>query len=40
MILTMAGMVLKSLVLVLNTKLFKNQFAGSGVISGTPTDGR
>lgn len=39
MILTKAGTVLKTLVLLLNTKLYKNQFAGSGVISVRPTDG-
>lgn len=32
-------MVLKTLVLAVNIKLYKNQFDGFGVISGTPTDG-
>ena len=40
MILTKAGTVLKTLVLLLNTKLYKKQFAGFGVISVRPTDGR
>ena len=40
MILTKVETVLKTLVLPLNTKLHKNQFAGSGVISIRPTDGR
>jgi hypothetical protein len=39
-ILTQAGTVLKTLVLLLNTKLYKNQLAGSEVISGRPMDGR
>jgi hypothetical protein len=39
-ILTKAGTVLKTLVLPLNTKLYKNQFTGSGVISVKPMDGR
>jgi len=40
MILTKAETVLKTSVLLLNTKLYKNRFAGSGIISGRPTDGR
>jgi len=39
MILTKATTVLKTLVLLLNTKPYKNHFAGSGVISSRPTDG-
>jgi len=40
MILTKPKKVLKTLVLLLNTKLYTNRFAESGVISGRPIDGR